>query len=286
MSTTVTAEATTLADRIREAVSAKEVEMPPLPELLVRLEQLLADEDKASTKAVAELIAQDPAVTAGVLRIANSAAYGGLREIADVSQAVARIGLRQVRGFANAILHRANFESAEPSRVELVRSLWRHAMSTAVAARNLAEEVRGNAEESFLAGLLHDTGKLLVLRGVSHVESVFEEVEITPVVFDELMTALHADLGHLVLEGWHLPSAICDVARDHHAEEFDPENKTLLIVCVANAMSRRLGMHPYPDEDLDLMTLDAVERLGLDEVTLAMSMVDVQDELQELESLL
>ena len=85
-----------LADRIRAAVDSNEIQLPPRPELAIRLQELLQDEDNCDAKQVAELVQNSPAVAAALLACANSAAFGGLRPISDLHQAIARLGLKRV----------------------------------------------------------------------------------------------------------------------------------------------------------------------------------------------
>jgi HD-like signal output (HDOD) protein len=79
-------------------------------------------------------------------------------------------------------------------------------------------------EQAFLAGLLHDVGKLLVLKGVDQVQRDEPTLEITEPLLAELMRTLHTELGHQVLVGWRLPETVCQAALRHHVDE--PEEAT------------------------------------------------------------
>ena len=279
-----TATSTPLTAQIEELVADGEVSMPPLPELIVKLESLLADEDGADIKDVVALVSHDPAVTAAILKLANSAAYGGLQPIAEVSPAVARIGLRQVRVIANAMSHKKHYETDDPERRVQLTKLWDHAVAAGVAARRLAIAIDADVEEAFLAGMLHDTGKLLVLRCVTYLESNRSSVDVTPDLLDELMDAMHTKLGHSALTDWKLPESVCRAALEHHDPESDHE--TVLIVQAADAMSRKLGHHLVPDPEIDLSQVPEVCAMNMSEVELAAVMIDVEDDLAEFQSVL
>lgn len=86
-----------LTDRVEELITSGEFQLPPVPQLAVRLQTALEDETTDS-RAVANLIRTEPAIAVSLLRTANSAAFGGLKPISDLPQAVARLGLKRVRG--------------------------------------------------------------------------------------------------------------------------------------------------------------------------------------------
>lgn len=273
-----------LADRIRTAVVGGEVVLPPLPEIAVRLRDLLGDEN-TDARTVADLVRSDPAVSAALLRAANSAAFGGLRELRDISQAVARLGLRRVGSIVDVVVHRGRFESKDPSRHQLLRALWDHAIVTAIAARRIASAVGvDGVEEAFLAGLLHDTGRLMVLKGIDLLGRGPEE-DVTDVVSRELMTLLHEELGEAVLVSWKMPALVTRAARHHHDPSAFAEDRGLDAVRLACAAARKLGAHTDPAPDLNLLDLDAAERLGLDDLRLATLIIDTEDSLAEVRTL-
>ncbi len=270
-----------IAERLRQAVDTGRAELPPLPQVVTRLQLLLRDEDRADARRVGELVRADPAIAASVLRLANSATFRGLRRVDSPEEAISRIGLRQVSSIVTAIGHKQHFQSNVPERAALLQALWDHAVVTAITAKRLTELGEGDRAEAFLAGLLHDVGKLIVLVGIDTLGAT----DVTPPVRDELMTLLHTDMGHRLLQAWRISDPVCRVALMHH--EATPVTGELLLVRVqaANAISRKLGFHPHPAPDLDLYELEAIERIGMSELQLAALMVDVEDEFQELRGL-
>jgi HD-like signal output (HDOD) protein len=285
MTTMVETSARSLADQIREAALKGDLSLPPLPELATRVLDLLHDENRADSRRVADLVRTDQAVTATLLRMANSAAFGGLREVTDLSQAVTRLGLRHVGSVVTALVHKGNFETSDPAWQGLVRILWDHALACALAAKYLTSRSGGDPEEAYLAGLLHDTGKLVVLRGVDVVRRKGSEVPVTPVVMEELLDLLHAELGHRTLSRWKLPEPICRVALHHHDELQGSSDLLLVRVQAADAISRKIGAHPHPDPEMKIEENPAVERLGMDDLEMATVQVDVEDALAAIKQL-
>jgi HD-like signal output (HDOD) protein len=269
-----------IADRLLEAVAKGKAALPPLPELGTRLRDMIADEG-AGAPEVARLVGQDPAIAASLLRAANSAAFGGLRRISELDQAVARLGLKQVCSIVTVLLHKGMFASSSPERDFLFRTLWEHAVATSLGARHLAAKDGADPESALLAGLLHDTGKLLVLRGVDYLESSRQIPPAGPALLAELMEVLHTSLGYRVLKEWRIPEPICQVALHHHDADLSGADGLLLRVMAANAISRKLGAHPDPNPELRLQEVPAIERLGLGDLELATIQVDLEDALEQ-----
>jgi HD-like signal output (HDOD) protein len=284
--TTGTTTSQPLTERIRKLAEQGKISLPPLPDLMIRLADVLKDESHASSKRIADLIRNEPAVAATVLRWANSAAFGGLHPISSLPPAIARLGFRQITSIVMTLSHNGHFKSESPDKMKSLETLWGHAVTTALAARHLAGPTSGEPEESFMAGLLHDVGKLLVLKGVDHLETRKPDEQITDVVMDELMDVLHTELGYKALVSWHLPESICDVAMRHHEEDIDRSQTLILRVQVADAIARKIGEHPKPDPNLDLLDLPAAEQLGITDIELATLLVDLEDEIAEVKHLL
>jgi HD-like signal output (HDOD) protein len=275
-----------LADRIRKSVARGVLTLPPLPELATRVLQLLRAEDGADVVALSKLIEKEPAITASVLRVANSVSFAGFGAVPDLDQAIARLGARQVGSIVTAVTHKDNYVSSDPAYAQLMRRLWDHAVATALGARRLAVAGRGDAGEAFLAGLLHDAGKLVVLKGVDQLGRGKDAVQISPAVVSELMKLLHAELGYRTLTAWKLPAPICRVAERHHDPKPPLGDLLLIRVQAANAIARAIGAHPEPQQDLDLHAVPAIERLNLAEPELLALLVALEGEFNSVQMLI
>jgi HD-like signal output (HDOD) protein len=274
-----------LAELVTEAINADKVQLPPLPELALRLQEMLSRAEDIDTREVAGLVHSDPALAASILRIANSAAFGGLRQVTDLNQAIARLGLKQVGSMLTAVLLRQHFsDGGAGAKRGILNVLWDHSIAVAFCAKRLAARGDVDPESAFLAGLLHDTGRLLVLAAADHLEREGSVPALTRPLLIELMEPLHCKLGHQTLNAWNLPEPICRVALQHE-EAAVPGDELLLCVQVADLMAQKLGFHLDPLPELVLMNEPAVEILGLKDLELATLMVDLEDELQEIRRL-
>lgn len=278
--------ATPLTAQIQAILDDGEVILPPFPRIGERLLALLRDPDSADVAAVADLANSDPAIAAALLKMANSAAFGGLSPIKDLRQAIPRLGMRRVSSLITTLVMKGHFGATSRRGRRLQEALWDHAVATALAARRLADAGGGDPEESYLAGLLHDVGKLLVLKAVDHLESREPGLELTPEVEQELLAVLHPQVGHHVLRQWRLPEPICQAALRHHAEELAPEEELPARVQAATALARKLtGAQPDP-RAVALDELPGVQRLNMTDMELACLFVDLEDELVKIRQLL
>jgi len=180
--------------------------------------------------------------------------------IADLEDAVARLGNRRERS----------------SRRSVPVRLWDHAVATAMASRALSAMTgQGDREEAYLAGLLHDCGRLLVLEGVDHLEGQDGVPEIGPALLDEMMDALGPKVGAQALRALTMPEAVCDAAAHAYDADADAMPRSALVVHVASAIARKIGAHPKPDPKLNLALVPATERLKIGAV--ALSKPSIQD---------
>jgi HD-like signal output (HDOD) protein len=277
-------DAASLATRIEQAVMTGTVALPTMPDLCNRIIETTRSETTDANR-LALLLEHEPATLAGVMRVANSASFVGLRPVSDMSSAVMRLGFRHVGLIATLVLHKGLFvcDTVE-SRARLAR-VWDHSVASATAARRLAVEAGVDPTEAFLAGLLHDTGCLLILKAVDQLARKGDP-PIGDGVMNELMSLLHVRLGAHLIESWKLPTSVSHVALHHHDDPIESGDMLVAVVQVADAMANRIGAHLFPDPELDLLQVPGVSMLHLGELELAAQLVDLEDELTRLRSVL
>lgn len=139
-------------------VVLKSVELPVLPSTAQKVLSLMSDPD-ISIEKVKRIIGSDPALAAKILKVANSAFYGGFRNIQNLSQAILRLGLNSVRNIVIATSLKNVYK-----RFGLTEKLlWEQMIGSAMASNLLARQTRrADAEDAFIGGLLHDIGKVVI----------------------------------------------------------------------------------------------------------------------------
>jgi HD-like signal output (HDOD) protein len=269
-----------VVDRITAAVRRGELTLPPLPEASTRLLRLLMTEEYASVAAVTKLLNEDAAMAADVLRAANSTYFGRLGRCSNLDQAVTRLGLRQVQVIVTRIAHQSQVIFEDEARLALLQDLSAHAMTCAYAARQIATDCQLDATEAYLAGLLHDSGKLVVLRGVQWLEDEAGHSLFTIQALEGMMEYLHTELGDIVLRSWGIPEPICRAARHHH-DPPSPDDVLLLVVQAADLIAMRLSAGQNPTSPVDSWPF---ELLKIDADRMNTMVASVEQELKGLRS--
>jgi len=199
-----------------------------LPKIYYELQAALSDPDK-TFQDLGEIISFDPALTARLLKIVNSPFYGFPSEIETISHAISIIGMDQLTDLSLATLVIYQFRGI-PNNLFNMEKFWRHSMACGVVARSIAE-FRGekNVERFYLAGILHDIGRLVIFSKEPALarDAFFRSKEMKENIYlseRELMGFDHADVGRELLKAWQLPPRLVEAVGCHHqpqtAKEF------------------------------------------------------------------
>ncbi len=217
--------------------------LPPAPTVFRKLNQALVD-DRSDAATVASIIGEDPALAGEVLRVVNSAAFGLRREITSIAEAVSLLGFVMVRNLATSVsVYRAAQRTNRRSALQIER-IQQHSLETARIASSMASN-RILADECYLAGLLHDVGKLVFITlepgFLELVESEAERCQrpATTIEREYGFGVTHAEVGAYLLHTWGLPYPVIEAAAYHHHPETVSQTgfDTLAAVHVANRMA-------------------------------------------------
>jgi putative nucleotidyltransferase with HDIG domain len=212
--------------------------LPSVPALYVDMVHEL-QQPEASINKVGQIVSRDPAMTAKILQLANSAFFGRKRRLSNAAEAVAYLGLNLIR---NLLLAVHAFKQFEPSKKGAfsIESLWEHSISTATLAREIAEGEgadRKLADDSFTAGLLHDIGKLMMACRIpeAHAEAVnLSKTNALPLWMAEqqALSATHAEVGAYLFALWGLSDAIVEATAYHHRPSESPNSNFSALTAV------------------------------------------------------
>jgi putative nucleotidyltransferase with HDIG domain len=222
----------------------------------------LAAENDVDARRLMRLVSNDPGFAIRILRLANVAAFAAAGEVTSIELAVVRLGTRAVR---NAVLAACLSPWAQAIDVYGRRAVddIQHAVGTACLARRLAERLRIVADEAFVHGLLHDVGKLFLLK----MRAEYLRLGGRPPSaeeFDGVMTSRHAEIGATALQLWGLPESVREPVRWHH-EPFGATSQArpAAVTYLANRLSHRYGFGCPPDDDDGLIEDPVCAALGL-----------------------
>ncbi|MFO0774401.1 MAG: response regulator [Nitrospiraceae bacterium] len=260
------------ARALRDQVCSEAVErlvkgirhMPTIPALYEELLGVLQAQESSAEK-VAQVIAKDPGMTANLLRVANSIPFTMRNRVESPAQAVAMLGIENVKSMVLGFKVCHDNKKAGINQPE-VEEVWRHGFAVATHARTIAsvENVGSlTIENAFLAGLLHDVGRLVLLTNLpGDYKKAMALVNMEHVSISqaerEVFGATHSQLGAYLLGKWGLRDAIVEAVAFHHEPMLcsQPGFSILAAIHMANVWDRE-ATNPYGDPpgfDKEFMT--------------------------------
>jgi putative nucleotidyltransferase with HDIG domain len=229
-----------LAARILDRAAAPGSELVSFPAVALQIIELVSS-PKADAASIAGFISRDPALSAGVVSVANSAAFRGLSEVESVRDAVARLGLQEVGRVASAVSARAVLDAQGPTgkRAGPPGQLFTRAVAVSWTAAAAAMRQRGaRTDHVYLGGLLHDVGRALAARALAGLLADGGGDELTATVRAErVLDRVHVEVGEAALRRWGLPQYLQDMGAHHHDAIVPPELVDLHLVRLSSALA-------------------------------------------------
>jgi len=267
---------------LAKEVSSGKVELPSFPDVAVRVRKVLADEAVANEQ-IARIVGSDAGLAARVMSLANSAALNRTgRAVADLKTAINRIGHNNVRtaavSFAIAQLRRA---SELRNIAQDLERVWQEATLVAALAYSIGTRCQINADESMLAGLLHNVGKLYILARANRHGNLFRD----PPVLAQVLRDWHANVGKAIVENWGFPEHIAEAIGEHENIDRMVEKADVADVLTVAVMAAGFMGHEV-DFELNMQGVKAFSRLRLDNAKCADIMQNCGDEISALRSAL
>ena len=267
--------------------------LEPIPPIAAQIMTLAQDPNSSMSK-IADLICNDPALTANLLRTCNSAYFGLSRQVDSVRDAITLIGLDYIVQLVLLNSLSANFIK-EPVGYGLGEGeLWRHAVSSAHVAGILADRF-GNSQHKHLiytAALVKDIGKLILGRFVAF---SFEQINILVQSHgysfndaeQEVIGMNHEELGALVGQKWHFPPKLINIIRHHHlSDESARQDLDTSLVYMADIICMMMGVCTGADGLSYRFYGDVLNRLNLSEKDLQGIIAEAGKNQQQVEMLL
>ncbi|VAW99010.1 Serine phosphatase RsbU, regulator of sigma subunit [hydrothermal vent metagenome] len=247
----------------------KPTDLPAPPQAALQIIRACAREEVTSSE-ISDIAETNPALTAELLRVANSPLYGISREVTSISNAVAVLGLRALRNLVLCIsIHDAINKEAIPNFDAEV--FWEDSLRRAIVARQLAPLVKQDPDECFTAGLLQDFGLLILfylhpeqtnewqtLRSLSPAERLQQE--------QTIFSVTHTEIGKKLAEFWELPESLGVAIGAHHTHIYtNDEHSGLPAILQAADWINSVFVTNNPSQALTNATSRATQVLGIDE---------------------
>lgn len=195
--------------------------LPQMPQVLIKLNRLLSKEEDVNVEAVAQLIRQDPRLNASLLKLVNTVRYAAGRPIFDISEAVARLGVNDLRVMVLAISYN---DVVKSTALLNVSEFLRYSLLSAYIAKGLSQcpELQMDANQAFMIGLMHEIGVYLLMQheGLNYNEILVSiQSKRSPQLSAEQVHLgfSHANIGARLLKQWDFPKPVVLGVLGHHA---------------------------------------------------------------------
>jgi HD-like signal output (HDOD) protein len=217
---------------------------------------------------LASLIRKDPAMTSQVLKVANAPYYRGREVARTLMDALTRLGQDEIVNIIMALIYQQHFRSKHPVIQPLQKQLWHHCVNCAIGTLWTARHLgfKELVPQAFIAGLLHDMGKLHILSVLENILTASgENIQFLTPEIDNILDTQHASLGHRLLTHWRLPRQYRTIARDHHSKPFDMSDKLLVIVRLVNALCNSMEQNGTGSDPMEILEIRETRILNLTE---------------------
>jgi HD-like signal output (HDOD) protein len=240
-----------LAIQPEEDLKNDRLNIPSLPEIATRIGRAI-EEESSNANTIARIIQGDPAITAKIVKAANSAFYGSKNPVESCSQAVIRLGMTVTHSLVINYTMQDLFKSKSKAINVRMHQLWKHSIKVASICYVLAKHYPNfNPDEAMSIGLLHDIGVAAILNQASN----YPELSSDPVAIDDTIKELRAPFCRSILENWRFSDVYITAAEEAEnwmrEGEGDPDYCDILILA-------QLHSHMGTDSALDLPPLETI----------------------------
>lgn len=240
------------------AIESDQLVLPTLPEVALKVREVASHPD-ADIGSLCKVIQNDPAMTARIIRVANSPLLRASRVIEDIKSAVSRLGLNYTSNLATSLAMQQMFQATADAIDQRMRDNWTRSTEVAGIAHVLARHyTRLKPDQATLAGIVHKIGVLPILTYAEENRRLLRDLP----ALDALIDELHPALGRRILEAWDFPPELVIVPEQHldFAREVAKADYAD-VVMVANLQSYMGTDHPLAQ--MDWQPISAFARLGL-----------------------
>lgn len=252
-----------LALRIEQELTAAaeedELDLPVLPEVALKIREAAGDRDVSVAK-LARVIQTDPALSAQLIRIANSPMFRAARPIEDLTTAISRMGVVYAANLATGFAMKQIFQATSELIDRKLRSIWSHATDIAAVASVLASSFTDLApDQASLGGLTHSIGALPILSWAEEHDDLIQDEE----TLDRVIASCQGSIGTMILTRWNFPPELACIPTQFHRYDRQIPDVDYVDVVQISELQVVIGTD-HPLNDLDWSTISGFERMGFD----------------------
>jgi putative nucleotidyltransferase with HDIG domain len=267
-------------------------DLPTLPRTVMKITELV-NNPKSSAKDLARVITEDQVLTARLLRLVNSSFYGFPQKISTVTGAIVLLGFDAIRNLLLTTSVFDMFAGSGRKSEQIQEQLWDHSLGCAVSAKVIGSFTRyEKIEELFVAGLLHDIGKIVeMIYMPTEYEKVTrlarEEKVLIAVAEERIFNFTHARVGQLLAKRWNLPNKLESIiAYHHHPEKAGRFSLEAGIIQLADLFCRALMMGSGGDQRIPSLNQNVWKQVAIGTENLGKLMAEIEKEYRDIRSFL
>ncbi|WDP86507.1 MAG: HDOD domain-containing protein [Desulfobacter sp.] len=277
---------------IKKVLRLDQKKLPSFPQVATKLLEASKDET-ISLESVSKILETDPGISARVLEIVNSAMYGLARKITTLSEAVVLLGLDEIKKLALGMTIFENmFKKDQAGRFDRLL-FWRHSLAVAVLSMEIANEIGyDDPEEAYIAGLLHDVGKIFLdIQGKENYGQFIQDLSVTTdLVIEKERSTIglgHDDVGAYFCLEWKLPEKLILAVKYHH-QPFDhldlsqDEKALISIVAMANFLCWTQGIGSFDFIRPPILAPEIEQIIDPDQVDIIKCILEMNKEVEKI----
>lgn len=264
----------------------EDLKLPSLPAIFVQIRDVIS-QPSSSASQISNVIDKDTSLSAKLLRIVNSALYGRMTKVDSLSRAVTIIGTRQLSELALGVSVLSVFKDI-PSELINMKMFWAHSTAVAIATRSIAGQLKmEGSERPFIAGLLHDIGRLILFQYYSEsARTVLLKArasgELLYETEENLLGLDHAIIGGRALKKWQFPPALVEAVAYHHQPRKATHLTEATLVHVADCLVNAMGIGSSGEVFVPPFNKGIWTSLGLPPSIIAPTMQEVDHQLNRI----
>ncbi len=284
---TATAPSTPASNQITIArLVDKNLKLATLPSIYYKTMAAVYDPEM-SISDIADIVSTDPTMSAKILQLVNSSFYGLLKRVDTLTRALALIGTNHMMTIIAGVSVTSVFQRLSSTVLNMNR-FWEHSIACGIVARLLASHVPGivNSERYFVAGLLHDIGRLIMVQSLPRqMQSIFALAEQEDLSLPEAEKRVlgfdHCQVGQHLAQKWNLPGNLEKMVHYHHQPQLEEGDMDANILYLANFFTNAMGAGSGGETVLPPFQEDVWQRLSLSPGIVESTMVQMERQLQD-----
>ncbi len=262
-------------DKLRKSIKDNTVTLPTLPEVALRIRDSVESEETSADQ-IAEMVATDASLSARLLQVANSPLYRGRMVIDSIQMAVTRLGTKLIRTLITSLAMKQMFQATSEAMDFQLHSAWEHSVQTAAFSRALSKQVPHlQAEQSMLAGLVHNIGALPVIALAENYQELLDD----GIKLREMIDNVGPIIGKTILTEWGFPDEMCKIPKNYQNLKYDGGREADYVDLVIVARLQTLPADHHQAQ-LDWSQIPSFRKIGIEPEVEVINIEGVAEEIE------